>query len=58
MKVRRQEMISAESEGQTELREKILDVPVKPGMLLGSKITFPEEGDQGPTIIPGIKVVK
>lgn len=37
----------------TELVERILDIHIKPGILPGTKFTFPEEGDQGPTIIPG-----
>ena len=37
----------------TVLREKILTIPIKPGLSTGTKITFPEEGDQGPGKIPG-----
>lgn len=53
MKIKKQVLISAESGGQTELQEKILEVPIKPGMLQGAEIRFPQEGDQGPTVIPG-----
>ncbi|KAL0269680.1 UNVERIFIED_CONTAM: hypothetical protein PYX00_007329 [Menopon gallinae] len=52
MKIMRQEIISSECEGQTELKEKILDIPIKPGLLQGTEITIPEAGDQGPTVIP------
>ncbi|ODV90165.1 hypothetical protein CANCADRAFT_102068 [Tortispora caseinolytica NRRL Y-17796] len=33
--------------------KKVLEVHVDKGMVNGQKITFPEEGDQGPDIIPG-----
>lgn len=33
--------------------EKILTIPIKPGIPAGTKIVFPEEGDQGPMKIPG-----
>jgi len=33
--------------------EKILTIPIKPGIPAGTRIVFPEEGDQGPTKIPG-----
>ncbi|KAK6635385.1 hypothetical protein RUM44_000636 [Polyplax serrata] len=52
MKIKRQEVISPESCGQTELREVILDIPIKPGMLQGTEIVFPCAGDQGPTVDP------
>ncbi|XP_039309202.1 dnaJ homolog subfamily B member 13 [Solenopsis invicta] len=32
--------------------EKILTIPIKPGIPAGTRIVFPEEGDQGPTKIP------
>ncbi|XP_029173091.1 dnaJ homolog subfamily B member 13-like [Nylanderia fulva] len=32
--------------------EKILTIPIKPGIPSGTRIVFPEEGDQGPTKIP------
>ena len=37
----------------TSMKEKILTINVKPGWKEGTKITFPNEGDQGPNIIPG-----
>lgn len=33
--------------------EKILTIPIKPGIPEGTRIVFPEEGDQGATKIPG-----
>lgn len=42
-----------EQAGTTALEEKILSIPIMPGMPAGAKIVFPEEGDQGPTKIPG-----
>lgn len=32
---------------------KILTIPIKPGIPSGTRIVFPEEGDQGSTKIPG-----
>ncbi|KAJ8669019.1 hypothetical protein QAD02_000278 [Eretmocerus hayati] len=40
------------NKGATALEEKILSIPIMPGMPSGMKIVFPEEGDQGPTKIP------
>lgn len=53
MKIKRQVSKSPESCGLTEVEEKILDIPIKPGMLEGTEIVFPNEGDEGPTIMPG-----
>lgn len=36
----------------TKLEEKVLNISVKPGWKAGTKITFPGEGDQGPTKAP------
>lgn len=36
----------------TSVKDKILTINVKPGWKEGTKIRFPEEGDQGPNIIP------
>ncbi|XP_050309281.1 dnaJ homolog subfamily B member 13-like [Anthonomus grandis grandis] len=36
----------------TEVREKILTIPIKPGMQAGTEIIFPNEGDQNPASIP------
>lgn len=37
----------------SSIREKILTITVKKGWKPGTKITFPEEGDQGPNNVPG-----
>ena len=42
-----------EEVGTTRPEEKILSIPIMPGMPPGARIVFPEEGDQGPTKIPG-----
>ena len=43
-----------EGSGSTStLREKILTLHIEPGWPAGKTITFREEGDQGPNIIPG-----
>lgn len=42
-----------EEKSQTEVKEKILTVPIKPGVTAGTEIMFPEEGDQSPAQIPG-----
>lgn len=34
-------------------RDKILTITVKKGWKPGTKITFPQEGDQGPNNVPG-----
>lgn len=45
---------TGEDESKTEIREKILTIPIKPGLRPGTQIVFPEEGDQNPTQKPGI----
>lgn len=37
----------------TEIREKILTIPIKPGIKPNTEIVFKEEGDQNPAYIPG-----
>jgi hypothetical protein len=37
---------------KTEVKEKILTVPIKPGVRPGTELVFPEEGDQNPNQIP------
>lgn len=37
---------------KTEIREKILTVPIKPGIKSGTELVFPEEGDQNIDQIP------
>ncbi|KAK7864309.1 hypothetical protein R5R35_009563 [Gryllus longicercus] len=51
LKINRLELTGKNS-NNTEMREKVLSVPIQPGIPSGTTITFPEEGDQGPTIIP------
>lgn len=36
----------------TEVKEKILTIPIKPGVYAGTELIFPEEGDQNPNQIP------
>ncbi|XP_066555452.1 dnaJ homolog subfamily B member 13 [Amia ocellicauda] len=36
----------------SNIKDKILNIDVKPGWKQGTKITFPKEGDQGPNNIP------
>lgn len=50
MKISRRVM---NEDGHTSsIRDKILTIHVKPGWKSGTKITFPQEGDQGPNSIP------
>ena len=37
----------------SSIRDKILTITVKKGWKPGTKITFPQEGDQGPNNVPG-----
>jgi len=37
----------------SSIRDKILTITVKKGWKEGTRITFPQEGDQGPNNIPG-----
>ncbi|XP_022914225.1 dnaJ homolog subfamily B member 13-like [Onthophagus taurus] len=50
MKIRRLEFMGPDKI-QTEVREKILSIPIKPGLRRGTEIVFPEEGDQNPAHI-------
>nr|XP_012139886.1 PREDICTED: dnaJ homolog subfamily B member 13-like [Megachile rotundata] len=52
MKIQRLVLVGDEK-STTVTKEKILTIPIKPGMPTGTRIIFPEEGDQGPTKIPG-----
>ncbi|CAL8307980.1 unnamed protein product [Gadus morhua 'NCC'] len=36
----------------SSIKEKILSIAVKPGWNEGTRVTFPEEGDQGPNSVP------
>ena len=37
----------------SSIRDKILTIAVKRGWKPGTRITFPQEGDQGPNTVPG-----
>ncbi|XP_043190783.1 dnaJ homolog subfamily B member 13-like [Amphibalanus amphitrite] len=52
-KVRVSRRVLDDSGTTTTLREKILTLHIEPGWPAGKTITFREEGDQGPNIIPG-----
>lgn len=45
-------------EGTSSVEEKVLSVDVKPGWKAGTKITFPQEGDQFPGKVPADIVLK
>ncbi|KAF7283449.1 hypothetical protein GWI33_000533 [Rhynchophorus ferrugineus] len=51
MKIHRLTFIN-EKHNKTEVKEKILTIPIKPGIKAGTEIIFPEEGDQNPAYIP------
>ena len=38
----------------SSIRDKILTITVKKGWKPNTRITFPEEGDQGPNNVPGM----
>ena len=38
----------------SSIRDKILTITVKRGWRPGTRITFPQEGDQGPNTVPGM----
>lgn len=48
MKIQRLEYTSPD-QSKTKVREKILSIPIKPGIPAGTEIVMPEEGDQNPT---------
>lgn len=52
MKIQRLVLVG-DDKTKTVTKEKILTIPIKPGIPAGTRIVFPEEGDQGPTKIPG-----
>lgn len=52
MKIQRLVLVG-DDKTKTVTKEKILTIPIKPGIPTGTRIVFPEEGDQGPTKIPG-----
>ncbi|XP_050667444.1 dnaJ homolog subfamily B member 13-like [Leptidea sinapis] len=51
MKIQRL-VFTDESCSNLNLREKVLSIPIKPGIYPNTEIRFKEEGDQGPTRIP------
>ncbi|CAH1114317.1 unnamed protein product [Psylliodes chrysocephalus] len=51
MKIHRLVFTNAERT-TTEVKEKILNVPIKPGIKAKTEIIFPDEGDQNPATIP------
>ncbi|XP_071870344.1 dnaJ homolog subfamily B member 13 [Bombus fervidus] len=51
MKIQRLVLVG-DDKTTTVTKEKILTIPIKPGIPTGTRIVFPEEGDQGPTKIP------
>ncbi|XP_050593038.1 dnaJ homolog subfamily B member 13-like [Bombus affinis] len=51
MKIQRLVLVG-DDKTKTVTKEKILTIPIKPGIPTGTRIVFPEEGDQGPTKIP------
>ncbi|XP_026671683.1 dnaJ homolog subfamily B member 13-like [Ceratina calcarata] len=51
MKIQRLVLVG-DDKSKAVTKEKILTIPIKPGIPTGTRIVFPEEGDQGPTKIP------
>lgn len=51
MKIQRL-VFTDETCSELKLREKVLSIPIKPGIYPNTEVTFKEEGDQGPTRIP------
>ncbi|KPI93188.1 PREDICTED: dnaJ homolog subfamily B member 13-like [Papilio xuthus] len=51
MKIQRL-VFTNETCSELKLKEKVLSIPIKPGMYPHTEIKFKEEGDQGPTRIP------
>ncbi|XP_018329395.1 dnaJ homolog subfamily B member 13-like [Agrilus planipennis] len=51
MKIQRLQFVD-EKKNRTEIKEKILSIPIKPGLRPKTQIVCPEEGDQNPTQIP------
>ena len=40
----------------TDIKEKLLTMVIRPGFREGSTLTFKEQGNQGPNIIPGMEM--
>ncbi|XP_018339918.1 PREDICTED: dnaJ homolog subfamily B member 13-like [Trachymyrmex septentrionalis] len=51
-KMKIQKLVLLDDKSTTSSMEKILTIPIKPGIPAGTKIVFPEEGDQSPSKIP------
>ncbi|XP_078034079.1 dnaJ homolog subfamily B member 13 [Augochlora pura] len=51
MKIQRLVLVG-DDKSRTMTNEKILTIPIKPGIPRGTRIVFPKEGDQGPTKVP------
>lgn len=51
MKIQRL-VFTDETCSELKLREKVLSIPIKPGIYPNTEVRFKEEGDQGPTRIP------
>lgn len=51
MKIQRL-VFTDESCAELKLREKVLSIPIRPGIYPNTEVRFKEEGDQGPTRIP------
>ncbi|XP_018392644.1 PREDICTED: dnaJ homolog subfamily B member 13-like [Cyphomyrmex costatus] len=51
MKIQRLVLLG-DDKSMTASMEKILTIPIKPGIPAGTRIVFPEEGDQSPSKIP------
>ncbi|KAM3963941.1 dnaJ homolog subfamily B member 13 [Aphomia sociella] len=51
MKIQRL-VFTDETCSELKLREKVLSIPIKPGIYPNTEVRFREEGDQGPTRIP------
>lgn len=46
-------VLTGDDKSTTMSMEKILTIPIKPGIPAGTRIVFSEKGDQRPTKIPG-----
>ena len=57
MKIQRLVLVE-DDKSRTVTKEKILTIPIKPGIPAGTRIVFPNEGDQGPTKIPGKRFLR
>ncbi|XP_050462912.1 dnaJ homolog subfamily B member 13-like [Cataglyphis hispanica] len=51
MKIQKLVLVGSDKSTTVSMK-KILTIPIKPGIPSGTRIVFPEEGDQGPTKVP------